>query len=110
MVVGFATLRRCRDGGKVGPLVAATALDGLRLAQAALAALPVKAGPVMLDLPEANRSLALRLTALGFANSLTTRPDVSRPAPGGGPDGPGDCVYGVGVRGGGCDCSQTGGH
>ena len=85
VVTGFATLRLARDGCKIGPVVVATASDGLRLARAALAVMPVNSGPVMLDLPEANRPLALRLTALGFANSFTTARMFRGPPPVAGP-------------------------
>ena len=85
VVTGFATLRLARDGCKIGPVVAASASDALRLAQAALAGVPVGSGPVVLDLPEANRPLALRLTALGFTNSFTTARMFRGPPPVAGP-------------------------
>ena len=47
--------------------------------------MPNPAGPVMLDLPEANRPLALRLTALGFTNSFTTARMFRGPPPAAGP-------------------------
>ena len=82
---GFATLRLCREGCKIGPVVAPSSAAALALAQAALAGMPNPAGPVVLDLPEANRPLALRLQALGFTNSFTTARMFRGPAPVAGP-------------------------
>lgn len=61
---GFATIRLCREGAKIGPVVAPDAAMALVLARAALAELP--AGHVVLDLPSANATLTAELTARGF--------------------------------------------
>jgi GNAT superfamily N-acetyltransferase len=67
---GFATARRCRTGVKVGPVVAPDAATAFQLVQAAASHLP--GGPITLDLPEANRTLAGLLTKAGFQPGFTT--------------------------------------
>lgn len=81
---GLVTIRACAQGAKIGPLLAPDAGRALALAQGAVAALG-GAGPVALDLPEANRALAARLLALGFAETFATARMYRGPAPAPGP-------------------------
>ena len=67
---GFAVIRACREGTKIGPIIAPDADTALRLAQAAVAELP--GGPVSIDLPQANRVLRERLEARGFTLGFET--------------------------------------
>jgi len=78
---GFATVRRCRAGVKIGPVVAADHAAGLRLARAALAALPSETAIV--DVPQANRPMIAALTALGFRETFATARMYRGPAPAG---------------------------
>ncbi|AOZ69182.1 GNAT family N-acetyltransferase [Rhodobacter xanthinilyticus] len=81
---GLVTIRTCARGAKIGPLLAPDAGRALTLAQGAVAALG-GAGPVALDLPEANRALAARLLALGFVETFATARMYRGPAPTPGP-------------------------
>lgn len=67
---GFATLRRCRTGSKIGPLVARDmeAAERLFLAAAAQAA----PGPVILDVPDSQPELVALCERLGMTCSFTT--------------------------------------
>lgn len=67
---GFATIRRCRLGAKIGPIVAPDAAGALALARAALAELPAE--PVIVDLPSKSSALADTLQTLGFAPTFET--------------------------------------
>lgn len=67
---GFATLRLCREGCKIGPIIAPDAATALRLARAALSELG--AGPVIIDLPQQAKGLARMLGDLGFSPGFTT--------------------------------------
>lgn len=70
---GWATARRCREGVKVGPIVAPTADAALALAAAALHALaPEGAAPLAIDLPDEAVELAARLAERGFAVTFAT--------------------------------------
>ncbi|MEL0438861.1 GNAT family N-acetyltransferase [Phycobacter sp. K97] len=69
-ITGFATLRRCRNGAKVGPVVARDAAAALRLVQAGLTFMP--AAPVIIDLPDSNTDLIGILTDLGFQETFAT--------------------------------------
>lgn len=69
-VTGFATARLCREGCKVGPVVAATAEEAFQLMSEAAAA--VGAEDVMIDVPSGNADLIRRLEALGFAEVFST--------------------------------------
>ena len=80
---GFATIRRCGSGGKIGPILAPDAGAAMDLARAAVAELPL--AQVAIDLPEANAALADDLVSRGFANSFTTARMVRGPAPATGP-------------------------
>ena len=67
---GFVTARRCRDGVKLGPIVAPDAEAALVLIRAAAAAMPE--APVIVDLPSANTALSDRLGGLGFVETFAT--------------------------------------
>ena len=68
--VGFATLRLCGRGAKIGPLLAPDAAAALRLTRAALAL--QEARPVILDVPEANAALCSVLQAEGLVETFRT--------------------------------------
>ncbi|MDS9469436.1 GNAT family N-acetyltransferase [Paracoccus sp. MBLB3053] len=76
---GFATIRLCRDGAKIGPIVAPGHERALDLARAALATLP--APQVSIDLPASSRRLADRLVRLGFDPGFSTARMYRGPAP-----------------------------
>lgn len=61
---GFATVRRCRSGVKIGPVIAPDAEAALALARAALAR--VEASPVFIDLPPGQTAFARLLASEGF--------------------------------------------
>ncbi|MCA0921160.1 GNAT family N-acetyltransferase [Pseudooceanicola nanhaiensis] len=82
-ITGFATLRRCHHGAKIGPVIATDAGAALQLVRAALADHP--ATPVIIDLPEANAALAEALSALGFEATFATARMYRGPAPQAGP-------------------------
>ncbi len=69
-ISGFATARLCRDGCKIGPVVAPSAEAALQLATQAAAALGARA--VSVDVPRLDRGFGKRLQALGFVESFTT--------------------------------------
>jgi hypothetical protein len=72
----FATLRRCRSGYKIGPLVAESPAD----AAAALGGLGrlTRDAPVMIDIPGDQPDLAGMCASLGHDAELFHRADVSR--------------------------------
>lgn len=76
---GFATIRRCGQGCKIGPVIAPDATGALVLARAALALMP--ADLAIIDVPEGNRDLTRALEAAGFASSFTTARMVRGKAP-----------------------------
>jgi len=82
-IAGFATIRACREGWKIGPLVAG---DG-----AVAAALIETCGrvahgaPVMIDVPEPSRWLAGHCAGLGLAPVFGTARMYRGPAPQPGP-------------------------
>ncbi|WP_068109105.1 GNAT family N-acetyltransferase [Tropicimonas marinistellae] len=67
---GYATIRRCREGVKVGPIVAEGADDAIALAQAALDVLPAETA--VIDIPSSNDALRQRLVARGFRDTFAT--------------------------------------
>ena len=67
---GFATVRACRDGVKIGPIVAPDHSAALVLARAALGVLPAERA--VIDLPASNRALADVLERLGFVETFAT--------------------------------------
>jgi GNAT superfamily N-acetyltransferase len=79
---GWATARRCREGVKIGPIVADSTDAALELASAALHALaPEGAAPIAIDLPEPAADLAAQLAARGFAVTFATARMYRRAAP-----------------------------
>jgi len=69
-VEGFATARLCRDGCKVGPLVAPDTSSALALASSAAGAL--RAGAVVIDVPDRKAGFVETLRGLGFAETFGT--------------------------------------
>ena len=67
---GFATIRRCREGCKIGPIVAPDAGSALRLASAASARLP--SDTLFIDAAPGNAALAEKLQDLGFKETFAT--------------------------------------
>lgn len=67
---GFATIRACRAGTKVGPIVAPDAAAGLALVQAAAAALPSDAQ--IIGVPSGNATFIALLEDQGFTETFTT--------------------------------------
>ncbi|OOY08784.1 GNAT family N-acetyltransferase [Thioclava sp. F36-7] len=67
---GFATVRQCREGLKIGPVIAERSDDAMRLARAAANRFPT--APVSIDLPESNAALRARLSECGFTPVFET--------------------------------------
>lgn len=68
--VGFGTIRACRDGLKIGPLVAATPDAALRLLAGLAALFPAR--PIFRDVPDANTPAMALATRLGFTPTFET--------------------------------------
>lgn len=81
---GFATWRRCGHGVKIGPLVAGDPAGALALI-GAVAAETGEAGPLVLDVPDAQGALTDACRAAGMACSFTTARMYRGPAPQAGP-------------------------
>ncbi|MTH76833.1 GNAT family N-acetyltransferase [Paracoccus aestuariivivens] len=81
---GFVTIRKCREGAKIGPLVAPDADRALVLAQAALSVCP--ADSVAIDLPDSAVGFRARLIAHGFSPGFSTARMFRGPAPVAGPN------------------------
>lgn len=86
---GYAVLRPCREGSKIGPLFA----EGPDAARALFAELlhAAPAGPVFLDLPEDNADAVAMARAAGMAPSFET----ARMYAGNAPDLPLGAIYGI---------------
>ncbi len=69
-IKGFATWRACRDGTKIGPLIAETTSAALDLISDIAAQRPE--GPLIIDLPEANSALRMELENAGFTVPFAT--------------------------------------
>ncbi|NIZ08481.1 GNAT family N-acetyltransferase [Pseudooceanicola sp. HF7] len=76
---GYATIRRCREGVKLGPVIAPDADAALALIRAALAELP--SDKVIIDLPSWNRPLRAALQEMGFVVTFETARMYRGPAP-----------------------------
>jgi len=76
---GFATIRRCREGVKIGPIVAPDAASGVRLARAALDVLP--SDLAIIDVPDKNSALIAALEKAGFQTPFATARMFRGPAP-----------------------------
>ena len=68
---GFATIRRCRSGSKIGPIVAPDAAAALRLIRAAAGLFP-DTGPVIVDVPDSNTALGHLLAEAGMVETFAT--------------------------------------
>jgi GNAT superfamily N-acetyltransferase len=82
-VSGFATARLCREGCKIGPLIAPDTATAVTLLQAAAG----RTGEdrITVDVPEANGALLARLSSLGFTETFRTARMYRGPAPVTGP-------------------------
>lgn len=78
-MTGFATARLCRQGCKVGPVVAPNLDAALMLAQAAAGALNARA--MIIDVPDTQPALQSALRAQGFAATFETARMYKGPAP-----------------------------
>ena len=78
-IEGVATIRRCREGCKIGPVIAADADTALRLAAAAASRLPSEI--VFIDAAPGNKALADALRGLGFEETFATARMYRGPAP-----------------------------
>jgi len=78
-VQGFATVRRCRDGAKVGPIVAPDADSALQLLRQATSTLGETV--VIVDVPDASTGFATHLSELDFSEGFTTARMYRGPRP-----------------------------
>lgn len=69
-IEGFATIRRCRKGAKIGPLIAPDANAAMRLIRAAADTMHEE--HVIVDVAETNEPLIARLADLGFEATFGT--------------------------------------
>ncbi len=78
-VHGYAVVRECHDGSKIGPLFA----DGLEEAKALVAACAaaVPGGTLHIDVPVTQAAFAEHLWALGFEEGFATKRMYRGPAP-----------------------------
>lgn len=76
---GFATIRACREGAKIGPVIAPDPEAAMALIRHAAAIFPE--GPHFIDLPEANGALRGLLIAEGFEMTFETARMYRGPAP-----------------------------
>ncbi|MEQ8249809.1 MAG: GNAT family N-acetyltransferase [Oceanibaculum nanhaiense] len=77
---GFATIRRCRSGSKIGPIVAPDAAAALRLIRAAAGLFP-DTGPVIVDVPDSNDALGQLLAETGMVETFATARMYKGPPP-----------------------------
>ncbi|WP_342745112.1 GNAT family N-acetyltransferase [Actibacterium ureilyticum] len=82
-LTGFATARLCRQGCKLGPVIAGDRDAALSLAQAAAGALDARA--MIIDVPDTQPALQDALRAQGFAATFETARMYKGPAPTAGP-------------------------
>ena len=80
---GFVTLRACRIGTKIGPLIAATDAEARTLLHAATAV--AGPGPLVMDVPDSQPALTAYCREAGMACSFTTARMYRGPAPVPGP-------------------------
>jgi len=78
-IEGFITLRACKHGTKLGPVIAPDIKSALGLVGAAAAR--TTAGPLIVDLPEANKSLRRELEGMGYTVTFATARMYRGPAP-----------------------------
>ncbi|SIT05070.1 hypothetical protein SAMN05421759_11254 [Roseivivax lentus] len=79
-VTGFATARRCREGAKIGPVIAPDAETALALARQAASALGETS--VIIDVPDSAPAFGTLLRAHGFTEGFATARMYRGPAPG----------------------------
>lgn len=77
--VGFGAVRPCREGAKIGPLVAPDAVVAAHLLSVLAAAAPD--GPLFLDLPEVNRPAVALAEGLGMVPMFETARMYRGPTP-----------------------------
>lgn len=82
-ITGFATARLCREGCKIGPIIAPDAQAAKSLAQQAAAALAQT--QVIIDVPDSRPAFGAILRENGFAESFSTARMYRGPAPRVGP-------------------------
>ncbi|PSL19197.1 GNAT family N-acetyltransferase [Shimia abyssi] len=82
-ITGFATIRICDDGAKIGPIIAPNVDGALILARAALDMMPSER--VIIDVPSSNQPMIDRLLSAGFESGFTTARMYRGPAPTVGP-------------------------
>ncbi|WP_136442613.1 GNAT family N-acetyltransferase [Pacificoceanicola onchidii] len=68
-VTGFCTVRACRTGAKIGPLIAANAADAERLIGHAAC---LYSGPIILDVPQSAQALDALCQTLGLGAGFRT--------------------------------------
>lgn len=69
-IEGFATIRLCHQGVKIGPVIAPDAASALCLCRAAVALMP--ADRIQIDLPSSQGAFASRLRSEGFEAGFVT--------------------------------------
>lgn len=79
VVSGFATVRLCRKGCKIGPIIAPSAEAAFDLARQAAAALGQR--EVFIDIPDSKLDLGRVLKAEGFVETFSTARMYRGPAP-----------------------------
>ncbi|MEL6640543.1 MAG: GNAT family N-acetyltransferase [Pseudomonadota bacterium] len=79
-ITGFCTVRMCRDGAKIGPLVAETATQAQRLLCHAASVFP---GPLIIDVPDASTGLSHLCQSRGMTPGFRTARMYRGPEPSG---------------------------
>ncbi len=82
-IAGFITLRTCKHGTKLGPVIAPDTKSALGLVGAA--ATRSVPGPLVIDVSEANKSLLRELEAMGYTDTFATARMYRGPVPETGP-------------------------
>lgn len=80
-ITGFATIRACREGAKIGPVIAPDAASAMALIRTAAARYP--SGPHFVDVPSACAALQAQLRQLGFETAFETARMYKGSPPGG---------------------------
>lgn len=80
-IAAFGTVRRCREGVKLGPLTASSAEDARRLLRALAGLFPDR--PLMLDVPAAHAAALSLAETSGLRPTFETARMYRGPAPGG---------------------------
>ena len=75
-ITGVGTIRTCREGHKVGPLIAPTAAEAESLLRALAAAFGTRS--ILIDTPESNEAALAMARHLGFEAGVRDRAHVSR--------------------------------